>query len=87
MDNLNHMAAVIPNWNHHIFGNIHYKKKKKLLARINGIQCASCYGNNPYLEELEKSLEKELSEVLNQEEMLWFQKSSASWIKDGRPQH
>lgn len=45
------------------------------MARINGIQRASSYGNNPYVEELEKSLHKELSEVLNQEEMLWFQKS------------
>lgn len=32
---------------------------------------------------LENKLIKELNEILNQEELLWFQKSRNSWIQDG----
>lgn len=24
-ENLSHLSTVIPNWNHHVFGNLHYK--------------------------------------------------------------
>ena len=38
---------------------------------------------NPFLNELEDRLQKELWEVLKQEELLWFQKSRTKWIQDG----
>lgn len=76
--------STLPGWNKRVFGNIHYRKKKKRLkARINGIQRAASYGRNLFLDKLEMELQKDLEEVLEQEEVLWFQKSCASWIRNG----
>lgn len=82
LDNLQHLATYLLEWNYNVFGNIHYKKKR-ILARLNGIQKAHSYGRNPFLEELEKSLQQELQEILGQEEIIGFQKSRATWIRDG----
>lgn len=57
--------------------------KKKLLARIGGIQQA--LERQPFrsLYRLESNLKKKLEEVLSQKELLWYQKSRRDWITYG----
>ncbi|XP_072058201.1 uncharacterized protein [Arachis hypogaea] len=79
---LNSLAVNLKKWNNDVFGNV-FKRKRRVLNRINGIQKASTYGRNPFLEDLEQQLVTELEEILNQEEILWLQKSRQNWIVDG----
>lgn len=69
-------------WNKEIFGNI-FRKKRLLQARINGLQQSINYNHSRGVQELEKRLIGDLDRVLDQEELLWFQKSWACWIWDG----
>ncbi|XP_015950349.1 uncharacterized protein LOC107475230 [Arachis duranensis] len=78
---LNSLAVNLKKWNNDVFGNV-FKRKRKVLNRINGIQKASTYGRNPFLKDLEQQLVTELEEILNQEETLCLQKSRQNWIVD-----
>ena len=69
-------------WNKNEFGNI-FKRKKKILARLNGIQKALESHHSDNLLKLETQLSKELNDILNQEELLWLQKSRSDWIQFG----
>ncbi|XP_019163505.1 PREDICTED: uncharacterized protein LOC109159849 [Ipomoea nil] len=69
-------------WNKKVFGNI-FNRKKRLEARIRGIQLANNYATSCVLQSLERELADELNMVLDQEEALWFQKSRMDWIRDG----
>ncbi|CAL5362434.1 unnamed protein product [Camellia sinensis] len=69
-------------WNKEIFGNI-FKRKRRLLARIEGIQKVLAVQFSHNLQHLENDLIKEYNETLLQEEMLWFQKSRAKHITLG----
>lgn len=82
MSNARHMADVLAKWNKNTFGNIH-ARKRKLLARIGGIQKAMANNCHNGLVHLNNKLQAELEEVLNQEELLWFQQSRENWIKSG----
>ena len=53
------------------------------MARIGGIQRSLERSFNPYLADLELKLNRELSNILNQEEMMWYQKSRTKWINEG----
>ncbi|XP_019152396.1 PREDICTED: uncharacterized protein LOC109149189 [Ipomoea nil] len=69
-------------WNKSVFGNIE-NRKRKLMARIDGIQrCMGSQSSNGLIK-LERKLRKELEEVLHQEELKWFQKSKEDWILSG----
>ena len=72
----------IDHWNKNEFGNI-FKWKKKILARLNGIQKALESHHSDNLVKLETQLSKELNDILNQEELLWLQKSRCDWIQFG----
>ncbi|XP_073015397.1 uncharacterized protein [Primulina eburnea] len=78
-DNVTTMAHVLPEWNLSTFGNIH-KKKKNLLARIEGIQRILCNQPRHTILKLARKLRQELDKVLEQEELLWYQKSREDWI-------
>ncbi|KAF7835740.1 ribonuclease H [Senna tora] len=67
-------------FNKNVFGNI-FKRKKELYARLKGLQRTLDTCRNSRL--LEKELRLELDETLNQEEVLWFQKSRELWVKHG----
>lgn len=69
-------------WNVSTFGNV-FQRKKRLLARIKGIQ--NCLSQQPTqnLIKLEKRLREELDETLAQEEILWYQRSREQWISSG----
>lgn len=60
-----------------IFSN----RKKRLLARIDGIQRYLDNQSSGYLSGLEIELKQELDSILNWEELLWYQKSRADQIK------
>ena len=65
-----------------IFGNI-FVKKKRLLARLLGIQKALAISPNLFLVNLDKQLQGELNKVLNHEEELWAMKSRINWMIQG----
>lgn len=53
------------------------------MARIEGAQKKLSIHHHTGLIKLEARLRRELDEVLEQEELLWYQKSRVEWIKDG----
>lgn len=80
--NAANMAWALTNWNRETFGNIH-AKKRKLLARLGGIQKKLADNWHNGLVKLDRKLRAELEDVLNQEELLWYQQSRESWIRSG----
>ncbi|CAL1361155.1 unnamed protein product [Linum trigynum] len=81
-DALKKLAGNLVEWNQTTFGNILHRKKR-LLGRIHGIQTRVANGFSPGLYKLQKKLEKELDDVLEQEEILWYQRSRENWVKFG----
>ena len=61
-------------WNRVHFGNI-FAKKKRILARLGGIQRSMAERPSSFLIILEKQLQAELLNMMNQEEELWSLKS------------
>lgn len=61
-------------WNKSVFGNL-FARKKRVLARLNGVQKALPNGPNQFLVQLEKSLIKEYLEIMLQKEEFWVLKS------------
>lgn len=72
----------LQSWNKEVFHNI-FQKKRELFARIGGIQKKLAFNHDRGLIKLEGKLRRELDEVLYREELLWYQKSRADWIKNG----
>ena len=66
-------------WNKNQFGNI-FQKKKKVLARLDGVQKALANQSSSSLVALENHLIKELDVVLEQEKDLWALKSRINWM-------
>lgn len=58
-------------------------QKRWLLARIHGIQRAIYEGRAGHHHKLEDKLQTELSTILQQEELMWFQRSRSKWLTDG----
>lgn len=80
---LQHLESDLRVWRDKTFGCIR-KRKAELLAYLGGIQKKYDGGKrHQFLLRLEKQLQLELDVILKQEEMEWFQKSRAKWIKDG----
>ena len=69
-------------WNKEHFGNI-FAKKKRIKARLNGIQKVVGVRPSSFLLELEKELLGELDTILRQEEELWALKSRVNWLIQG----
>ncbi|XP_031116600.1 uncharacterized protein LOC116020256 [Ipomoea triloba] len=80
--NKNLFASKLKEWNRAVFGNIHLRKDN-LLRRLDGIQRKMDHGGHRGLVQLERKIRKELEEVLQQEEILWFQQSREDWIASG----
>ncbi|XP_025617102.1 uncharacterized protein [Arachis hypogaea] len=79
---LEDLTVALKGWNKETFGNIN-KRKKEIMRRLGGIQRATDYGKNLFLERLEKHLNKKLEEILDREEMMWLQKSRENWLIEG----
>ena len=69
-------------WNKTVFGNI-LARKKRVLARIGGIQKALETHCTPNLKLLEAELKNEYIQVLIQEELLWKQHAKSNWNLQG----
>lgn len=82
VDNVKETAAVLRDWIKNTFGNI-FNRKRKLSARLVGIQKAMTANNHRGLIKLEHKIRKELEAVLYQEEIFWFQKAREEWICSG----
>ncbi|XP_019160908.1 PREDICTED: uncharacterized protein LOC109157460 [Ipomoea nil] len=62
------LASKLQNWNRNSFGNI-FQRKRRVLARINGVQRALEIHPRTDLIRLSNKLQMELEEILNQEEL------------------
>lgn len=82
ISNFSHVRDCALNWNKKVFGNI-FQKKKRIKARLRGIQMAQERAFSHNLDSLERDLKKDLESVLHQEESLWHQKSRVNWITKG----
>uniref|UniRef100_A0A2N9HJ77 Reverse transcriptase domain-containing protein n=1 Tax=Fagus sylvatica TaxID=28930 RepID=A0A2N9HJ77_FAGSY len=75
-------AAFVSAWNKSKFGNI-FHRKKRILARLNGIQCALTLSPSESLSRIEKSLREDYFIFLKLEEELWALKSRVGWVVEG----
>lgn len=50
---------------------------------LKGVTCTLCDRRTPFLIELDRTLRKELENVLHNENLLWVQKSRVSFLLDG----
>ncbi|KAK8715387.1 hypothetical protein V6N13_042721 [Hibiscus sabdariffa] len=66
-------------WNKTVYGYIGSKKCIEM-ARLRGVQKALCTKSSRFLVNLESELIMELENILDQEELLWRQKSCSDWI-------
>ena len=66
-------AEGLQDWNRQTFGKIFFRKKR-LYARLFGVQKALYIRDNENLRRLEKKLIDEYNDTLLQEQLLWFQK-------------
>lgn len=66
-------------WNKEVFGNI-FGRKRDLMNRLNEVDNQLVVNISPALEDLKSNLWHELDQVLQQEELLWFQKSRSKWL-------
>ncbi|XP_019173838.1 PREDICTED: uncharacterized protein LOC109169412 [Ipomoea nil] len=82
MANTGTLAKTLSTWNKDVFGNV-FKRKKILASRISGIQRCLAENHHKGLIKLELKLRKELETTLQQEELIWFQKSREDWICSG----
>ncbi|XP_074298106.1 uncharacterized protein LOC141628922 [Silene latifolia] len=79
---LEELSTKLQDWNKQVFGNI-FRQKRELKARIEGCQRELSKQRIRYLIKLEARLRRELDEVLDREEALWYKKSRMEFIKDG----
>ncbi|CAL1411455.1 unnamed protein product [Linum trigynum] len=83
-DSIASLAVKLLDWNANVFGSIQ-KKKNQLLARIRGVDSRMMGIFTPWLAKLRLKLETELDKILEQEEVLWFQRSREKWVQFGEP--
>ncbi|XP_030923186.1 uncharacterized protein LOC115950077 [Quercus lobata] len=69
-------------WNRTHFGNL-FQKKKRILARLKGIQESLAVCPNDHLINLEKMLRSDFAEVAKLEEEFWAMKSRILWLIEG----
>ncbi|GAU34270.1 hypothetical protein TSUD_321160 [Trifolium subterraneum] len=82
-NNLVSIEKAIKEWKFHTIDQVLHQKKH-LLARIGGVQHSLQRGlNRGGMRRLEKRLQDELSSIIRKEELMWYQRSRAKWLKDG----
>ncbi|XP_039053106.1 uncharacterized protein LOC120195039 [Hibiscus syriacus] len=81
-DAISKFTVAANNWNHSIFGQLSYRKRN-VMARLKVIQRYLDKNRSSYLSRLETKLQTELELILDQEEILWKQKSRSDWINFG----
>jgi hypothetical protein len=82
-ENLANVERDVKVWKFQTIDQVMHKKKE-LTSRINGIQrCIQDGRASGGLMRLEYKLQKELSNILRKEELMWYQRSRAKWLMDG----
>ena len=81
-ETFHHFTSLVTNWNKLNFGNI-FKKKRRVLARIRGVQTALALHPTEANVRLDRALREELSLTLKLEEEFWALKSRVGWVVDG----
>ncbi|XP_068309652.1 uncharacterized protein [Pyrus communis] len=76
------LVKPLKKWDIQVFGHLK-QRKRRLLARIDGIQKVLRRGPNKFLSKLEDELISEYNEVLNEEAIFWHQKSRLMWLQEG----
>ncbi|GMI89723.1 hypothetical protein HRI_002641600 [Hibiscus trionum] len=79
---LAHFTMAASTWNKCVFGYIGMKKRI-LMARLRGIQRALATRHSSFLHNLKSALLIELEKLLDEEELMWKQKSRTDWITGG----
>lgn len=82
VENIPLVTAALTDWNRTVFGHITHRKRI-VLARLGGVQRRLALQYHGGLFKLEKKLHEEYNDILNQEELLWFQRSREDWIVSG----
>ncbi|KAL8129251.1 LOW QUALITY PROTEIN: hypothetical protein V2J09_018406 [Rumex salicifolius] len=76
---LDDLKGKLGNWNKEVFGDVH-QRKERLSYRIDKKLVVQ---PSDYLLRLNEELKSELELTLEQEELIWFQKSRQQWITHG----
>jgi hypothetical protein len=69
-------------WNRNHFGNI-FHKKRRILARLDGIDMKRAVSDSRGLQKLQQKLFKMYQDILDQEDLFWYQRARQDWIKFG----
>ncbi|XP_017628994.1 uncharacterized protein LOC108471970 [Gossypium arboreum] len=78
--NLDQLIAVLQNWNK-VYGNI-YTRKKDLVSELSRVQRILEVRRSSHLVSSEAKIRGEIDDLLNHEELLWFQKSRTAWLEN-----
>ena len=79
---ISEFIPLAQSWNTEVFGNI-FTNKRRLLARLLGIQKAFARHPSSSLLCLQENLSDELNQILNLEEELWAIKARTNWLVSG----
>ncbi|KAA3477396.1 reverse transcriptase [Gossypium australe] len=79
VDNIGTLTMNLKRWNTKVFGHI-IRRKRLLALRIEKIQAALDRRYSRFLMELGCQLRVEYEKILDEEELLWKQKSRVDWI-------
>lgn len=72
VSNIKRLIENLSNWNKVSYGNI-FRKKKRLIGRMEGIDRKLMEGDNERLSNLKKELWTEYNNILKHEKAYWFQ--------------
>lgn len=79
---LSRLRIQLKRWNKEIFGDVQVRKER-LMNEIKALQDVLEHSQTDDMLRKEEELIKEFEVVLEQEEMVWFQKSREKWIALG----
>lgn len=80
--NISRLTNCLIHWNREVYGNI-FKRKRRLLGRLEGIDQSLLAGPNERLTHLKKDLWSQYNALLDQEEAYWFQQGRSQWLRLG----
>ncbi|XP_070027616.1 uncharacterized protein [Nicotiana sylvestris] len=81
-ETIRNFQVVATRWNKQTFGNI-FQQKRRILARLGGIQASVHYLTGQFLQNLEIQLNLDYNNLLRVDEEFWKLKSRINWINDG----
>lgn len=79
---ISNFETKVKEWNKNVFGNLFYQKKR-VIARLKGVQLALSRNANDFLVGLKKDLRAKLNEVSKLEENFWTMKVRITWLVEG----